>query len=98
MAAMLWTNSSGVLTNGQLNKKIQMSAQPLMRFRNFVSLKEAFGKTKGDTVNWDKVANVAAYGGKLIETNTYHTTDQAITKGTLTVTEYGNAIPLMLAA
>ena len=91
--SMTWTASSGVLSNGLLNKKIMMAAQPLMRFRSFVSIKEAFGKQKGETVNWDKVANVGTYGGKLTETNTMHQSSQAITQGTLTVDEYGNSIP-----
>jgi len=90
---MLWTQQSGYLTNNKLTKMFQTQAQPLLRFRQFVALKEAFGKNSGESVNWLKVANVTDYGGKLTETNTMHETKQALTWGTLTVDEYGNSIP-----
>lgn len=90
---MLWATHSGFLTNNKLNKMFQRVAQPLFRFRQFVSLHEAFGKQQGQSVNWLKVANVGTYGGSLIETNTMHETTQALSWGTLTVTEYGNSIP-----
>lgn len=90
---LLWTTQSGFLTNNKLNKSIQRVAQPLFRFRQFVSIKEAFGKQQGETVNWLKVANVGTYGGSLIETNTMNETTQSLTWGTLTVNEYGNSLP-----
>lgn len=90
---MLWSTQSGFLTNNKLNKKIMMTAQPLMRFRTFTSIKEAFGKQQGQLVNWLKVANVGTFGGKLTETSTMNETTQALSWGTATVTEYGNALP-----
>jgi len=90
---MLWANHSGVLTNNKLNQFFQRSAQPLFKFRQFVDVKEAFGKQRGQSVNWLKVANVATIGGNLTETNTMHETTQALTWGTLTVNEVGNSIP-----
>ena len=93
MSAINWTNQSGYLTSGYLNKKFQVQAQPLLRFRQFLQFKEAFGKSKGETVNWLKVGNAGTYGGKLTETNVMHTTDYSMTWGTLTVYEYGNSIP-----
>ena len=90
---MLWSTQSGFLTNGKLNKMLRTAAQPRVRFRQFVSLKEAFGKNVGETVNWDKVANVSDYGGQIIETNTMHETKRVVSQGTLTTTEYGNSIP-----
>ncbi len=90
---MLWTTQSGYLTNNKLNKSFQKAAQPLTRFRQFVKFKEAFGKSQGQSVNWLKVSNVSTYGGKLVETTTMHETKQPINWGTLTVDEYGNAIP-----
>ena len=90
---MLWNQQSGYLTNNKLNKAFQKAAQPLLKFRQFVKMKEAFGKNSGESVNWLKVANVTDFGGKLTETNTMHETKQALTWGTLTVDEYGNSIP-----
>lgn len=91
--AMTWGTQSGYLTNNYLDKRIQYAAQPLLKFRQFVSIKEAFGKQMGDSVNWLKVANVGTVGGRLVETSTMNETQQALTKGTLTVSEYGNSIP-----
>lgn len=90
---MLWTTQSGYLTSGYLNKQFQKAAQPLTRFRQFTALKEAFGKQRGETVNWMKVANVTTYGGSLSETSTMNETKQVLSWGTLTVNEYGNSIP-----
>lgn len=90
---MLWTTQSGYLTSGYLNKKFQKAAQPLARFRQFTKFKEAFGKGKGETVNWLKVANVSTAGGSLTETTVMNETKQVLSWGTLTLSEYGNAIP-----
>jgi N4-gp56 family major capsid protein len=90
---MTWGTHSGYLSNAELNMQFQMSAQPLLRFRQFVGLKDAFGKQKGESVNWLKVADLGTIGGKLVETNTFHQSSQSLTWGTLTVDEYGNSIP-----
>jgi hypothetical protein len=89
----LWVDQSGVLYSPELSKKLQFSAQPMFRFRQYVDIKADFGKQQGESMNWDKVANVTNFGGQLTETSTMPATRQAITKGTLTVTEYGNSIP-----
>lgn len=91
--AMNWIAQSGYLTNNKLNLQFQEAAQPLLRFRQFVDTKEAFGKQQGESVNWLKVGNVNTRGGSLVETNTMHETDQTLTWGTLTVNEYGLSIP-----
>ena len=88
-----WSTASGFLTNDKLNKVFQEEAQPLTRFRQFVTIKEAFGKSMGQNVNWLKAANVSTIGGRLVETNTMHETKRPLTWGTLTVDEYGNSIP-----
>lgn len=97
MPAMVWSTQSGFLTNGKLNKDFQTQAQPLTRFRQFVSIKNALGKNAGQTVNWLQVSNVSNFGGQLIETNTMHETNQTLTWGTLSVAEYGNSIPFTYA-
>ena len=88
-----WSTASGFLTNDKLTKVFQEEAQPLTRFRQFVTIKEAFGKSMGQNVNWLKAANVSTIGGRLVETNTMHETKRPLTLGTLTVDEYGNSIP-----
>lgn len=73
-----------------------MQITKCMKFRQFVSLKEAFGKHSGESVNWLKVANIDDYGGDLTEGNTMHETKQGLTWGTLSVGEMGNSIPFTL--
>ncbi len=45
--AMNWVDQGGYLTNNKLSKEWRESAQPIMRFRQFVDVKEAFGKSAG---------------------------------------------------
>lgn len=93
MSAVNWVSQSGFLSNTELNLMFQRVAQPLMKFRQFVTTREAFGKRSGESVNWMKISNVGTYGGSLTETRTMHETDYTPTWGTLSVNEYGNAIP-----
>lgn len=93
MASPLWVNDSGVHFSPKLSKFLRYSAQPLLKFRAFTEQKDAFGKEAGDSFNWDKVANLGTHGHKLNETSTMPVSSQAITKGTLTITEMGNSIP-----
>jgi N4-gp56 family major capsid protein len=94
MANMTWTDQGGYLSNGKLTKHFQKVAQPLMKFRQFVDVKVAFGKQAGQTVNYDRIGNVETIGRQISETETMPTTVLPITQGTLTVTEHGNSIPL----
>ena len=83
----------GFFTNDVLSKKIRHSAQPLMKFRQFVDLEPASGKSRGNKVFFDKISNIATAGGTLVETSTIPKTNYTILQGTLTITEYGNSIP-----
>ncbi len=96
MAGQLWITSSlgGEMYSPKLSKKLRYQSQPLMKFRQFADVKEALGKGAGDTVNWEKIANISTQGGTLVETTTMPERQWTCTKGTLQVTEYGNAIPL----
>lgn len=91
---MTWATNSGYLTNNKLSKDYRLSAQPMTRFRQFVSLKEAFGKGVGEAANWDKIANVSSRGHQIAETSTMPETTQLVTKGTVTVAEWGQYGPM----
>jgi len=84
----------GYLSVPILSKEIRKAATPLYRFRQFVQVKEAWGKNKGETVLFDKVRtiSVTSRGGQLTETSTVPRTNITIGQGTLTIAEYGNAI------
>jgi N4-gp56 family major capsid protein len=91
----LWVTDSlgGYLGNAKLSKQLRFAAQPLMKFRQFVQVREALGKNKNDTVYFDKISNINTAGGTLIETDTIPENAFTIERGTIVVTEYGNSIP-----
>ena len=89
----LWVNDSSVHFSPELSKFLRYSAQPGLKFRQFADVKDAMGKEQGDSFNFPKVANVSAIGGTLTETSTIPQASQTITKGTLSITEYGNSVP-----
>jgi hypothetical protein len=93
MPAMSWADQGTYLSNNKLSQEWRESAQPLMRFRQFCDIKEAFGKSSGQSVNWLRMSNVATMGRAVLETQTMPETYQTSSWGTLTVGEYGLAIP-----
>ena len=95
MAKQQWALSAdgGFLANVPLSKKLRHSAQPLMKFRQFVRTAEGFGKNRGDTLDFDKISNVQTQGGQLSESAKMPETKYQIVKDSLVVTEYGNSVP-----
>ena len=61
----------------------------------FADIKDAAvqGKGKGQEYHWNVYSNVATQGTTLTETSTMAETNFTITQGTMTITEYGNAVP-----
>jgi N4-gp56 family major capsid protein len=98
MGQQLWVTSSlgGYLSNNVLSKQIRNAAQPLMKFRQFTDAESAAGKSRGDKVFFNKISNISTAGGTLSETDTIPKRNYTILQSTLTVTEYGNAIPYTL--
>jgi N4-gp56 family major capsid protein len=94
MAQQVWVTSSlgGYLALPWLSKELRHRAQPIMKFRQFCNVKEAFGKRRGATAMWDKVSNITTQGTTLNETSTIPRRNFTITQGSVVITEYGNAI------
>jgi N4-gp56 family major capsid protein len=95
MAGQQYSTSSlgGFLSQPYLTQKLRSVAQPMFRFRQFVDVKEAIGKNRGNTWLYDKISNVATQGGTLVETNTIPQTNYTVLQGTGSITEYGNSVP-----
>jgi N4-gp56 family major capsid protein len=91
--AHLWVNDSDVHFSPKLSEFLRYSSQPLLKFRQFADVKDAMGRDMGDNFNFPKVANVSGPGGRIVETSTMPQAAQTLTKGTLTITEYGNSVP-----
>jgi len=83
----------GALSMATLSAKVRHAAQPLMKFQQFCNVKEAFGKGRHDELVFDKISNISTAGTKLTETSEMPVSQVSITLGTLTITEYGRAIP-----
>src|SRR5574337_1562926 len=97
MSTQLWSVNSlgGYMFSPPLSKVLRFAVQSLVKFRQFADMKDAAtqGKQKGDIMHWNIFSDVATQGTTLLETNTMPTTNFTITQGTMTITEYGNAVP-----
>ena len=100
MGQQIWsvTTLGGYLHSDEFSKQVRHLAQPIMKFRQFCDPEGAMGKNRGDAVLFSKISNISTQGGTLNETSTIPKRNYTITQGTLTVTEYGNAIPYTLKA
>lgn len=97
MAGQIWVtnNLGGYMWSPNLSKVLRQALQPLVKFRQFADVKDAAvqGKGKGQEYHWNVYSNVATQGTVLVETTTMSETNFTITQGTMTITEYGNAVP-----
>lgn len=93
--AQSWSpdSSGGYLANDHLSSKIRHASQPLMKFRQFVRKEPGYGKNKGDTVLFDRIANVATGGGTISELSKMPEDSVTISQGSVIVAEYGNSVP-----
>jgi HK97 family phage major capsid protein len=95
MAGQVWVTGSlgGYLTSVELSRQVRVAAQPLMRFRQFCRPEEAFGRNLGDTLQFDKVSNVAQQGRVISELETVPETNFTIYKDTVVAKEFSNSVP-----
>lgn len=97
MAQQSWASDSGASgfrTTVDISKKVVHAAQPLMKFRQFVSVEPAFGKNKGESVQIYRAGNTATAEdtAAINELDRIPTTSVAVTPRLITVNEYGRAI------
>src|ERR1700722_14690472 len=87
------TSLGGYLSQPYLTQRLRAQAQPQFRFRQFIDVKEAIGKNRGDTWLYDKRGNVTTQGTILSETNTIPQTNFVVGQGTGQIVEYANSVP-----
>lgn len=94
MGQQLWAVNSlgGFLASQHLSQEVRHAAQPIMQFRQFVDVEGATGRSRGDTLLFDKISNISTAGGTLIETDTMPKRNFLIRQGSLVITEYGKEI------
>lgn len=83
----------GYLANPVLSRKIRHNAMPIMKFQQFTRPEPGYGKSKGEKIEFNRIAKVATKGGPISELAAMPETKVQISRGELVVTEYGNAIP-----
>lgn len=94
MALTIWTGNDGYLSAKNLDPVIQHALRPECKFRQFSTIKSAVGKNKGEVYHWNVYSKVATRGTTLVETSTMPQTNFTVTQGTMTITEYGNSVPM----
>ena len=82
----------GYAVHTKLSERVIHAASPRLKFRQFTSLREAFGKNQGDTVLINKYATITAHGGKLTEGTDITATGVVVSQVSITVTELGKKI------
>ncbi len=87
------STSGGYTALPWLSEDWRKQAQNLMKIRQFARKKQAFGKRKGLSVEFDKFSRIGTAGGTLTETSTIPQNDFTISQGTCTLKEWGNSIP-----
>ena len=98
---MAWTDlqyhaddgQGAFFTNPRLSEELRHALVPLMKFRQFVDIKEGWGKGVGATLKFDKIGRISTAGGTLVETNAMPEHQFTITRGTVGMQEFGNSIP-----
>jgi N4-gp56 family major capsid protein len=97
MAGQVWNtnNLGGFMYSLNLSKVLRTQLQPLVKFRQFCDVKDASqqGKKKGDIYHWNVYSDLATAGGALTETAAMPESNFTISQGSLTITEYGIAVP-----
>ena len=95
MPGQNWLSSAdgAYFSNDKLSRDLIAKAQPQMRFRQFVTRKNEFGKREGQSLLFDKVMDVENAGGQIAEGQPIPRTGFKIAQGTCTAVPYGNSIP-----
>ena len=95
MAGQVWQTDAlgGFMWAANLSRKLRTAIQPMVRFRQYCDVREAFGKGKGEQYAWNIYSDVGTQGTTLNETDVMPETNYTITQQTLVVTEFGNSVP-----
>jgi N4-gp56 family major capsid protein len=95
MAGQLFAASTqGAYTYSPLlTKEVVHAAQPDMKFCQFNTVREQWGKNAGETFLFDKYGNIDTAGGDLTETSTIPAHSYRLYQSTATLAERGNSIP-----
>jgi N4-gp56 family major capsid protein len=92
MSQTIWSSSGSYFYSPKLSASMRKQALPFFVFRQFVDLKEGFGKNIGDTIQFTKRLRIDTAGTTLVETNTFPVNEIKFYKDSCTVNEFGNSV------
>ncbi len=97
MAGQLWgTNTlGGYMYSDELSDKIRHELKPMVQYRQHCDAKDAMSKglNRGELYHWNVYSKIATQGGAVEETEETPESNYTIVQGSLTVTEYTQAVP-----
>lgn len=91
MAGQTYQNSSQFYGN-QLSDVLRLAVEPLTKFRQVADSQISSGRHRGNTFSWSIMGDIATPGGILSETVTMPVGTLTVAQGTLTVSEFGQAL------
>lgn len=92
MAQTIWSSDGSYFYSPKLSASMRKQALPFFVFRQFVDVKEGFGKNIGDTIQFSKRLRIDTAGTTMVETNTFPVNQIKFVKDSCTVNEFGNSV------
>ena len=95
MSTPTWQNLGSYFASPELSDILRTAVQPGLRFRQFCDIKDPSqqDRHKGAIYHWNVYSDVDTAGAALTETDVIPEAGYTIAQGTLTITEYGLAVP-----
>ncbi|HNX02871.1 MAG TPA: hypothetical protein PKM71_04330 [Candidatus Cloacimonas sp.] len=93
-----WTTNGSYLSNQKLSADMRAQALGMYVWRQFVDKKDGLGANAGDVVTFSKRMRIATQGTTLVETSQITQQLIKVTKGTCSVSEFGNKVLTSLKA
>ncbi len=87
-----WTTYGGYLANQKLSTEMRAQALGMYVYRQFVDKKDGLGANAGDVITFSKRLRIDTAGTTLVETSQMTARTIKITKGTCSVSEFGNKV------
>ncbi len=96
MAGQLWSAANGYMATPTLSEELRNNVQPVSRFTQFCDVEAAIGTNNGDQYTWNIYGDVADEASDLTgiaENAAMPEGNYNVTQGSLTMKEFGKAVP-----
>ena len=91
MSGQTYSNSSEYYGN-QLSDVLRLAVEPLTKFRQVADSQISAGRHRGNTMTWSIQGDITTPGGILAESVSMPVGSLTVSQGTLTVSEFGQAV------